>query len=77
MTTSQVGAVCFNVLSLNRLFVYNLQIVHIIGLVCLHVSFSCISKTVSLSVYKSRIRDLTCVRTVYLSPMSVSDSWLC
>lgn len=66
VTTSEVRAVCFNVLSLGQVSVCNLQIVHTIGFVCFHFIFSCIGKAVSLSVYKSRIRDLT---FVYLSPM--------
>lgn len=74
---SEVGAVCFNVLSLGRLSVCNLQIGHTIGFLCFHFSFSCSNKTVSFSVYKSRNRDLTFVRTVYLSPMWVVDCWLC
>ncbi len=73
MTKSEAGVVCFNVLSLGRLSVCTLQIVHTIALVCFHFSFSCIIKTVSLSVYKSRTRDLTFVRTVCLLPMRGSD----
>ena len=73
VTTSEVRAVCFNVLSLGQVCVCILQIVHTIGFVCSHFIFSCIDKTVSLSVYKSRVRDLTFVHTVYLSPMGISD----
>jgi len=69
MTTAEAGVVSSNYLSLGRLFVCKLQIVHTIGLLCFQFDFSCIIKTVSLTLYKSRPRDLTFVRTVHLLPL--------
>lgn len=53
MTTSDVRAVCFNVLSLGQVSVCNLQIVHTIGFVCFHFISAALIRLLALVCTKA------------------------